>query len=81
MVVDMVNVFLCCNNLSNIYKLDSYEYVVVRTDTHPLYLSLTKLTRNRYLQLRNANPVAYVDVFVDAFMGLYQGTLHRWCHV
>ena len=40
-----------------------------------------KLTRNPSLRRANAKLLAYVDVFVDDFLGLVQGPRHRRCHV
>ena len=39
------------------------------------------LKRNPYLQRPNAKLLAYVDVFVDDFLGLAQGPRHRRRHV
>ena len=40
-----------------------------------------KLTRDPYLWRPNAKLLAYVDVFVDDFLGLAQGPRHRRRHV
>ena len=40
-----------------------------------------KLTRNPYLRRLKAKLLAYVDVFVDNFLGLEQGPRHRRRHV
>ena len=47
----------------------------------PLAQEHTKLTRNPYLQHPKANILAYVDVFVDDFLGLAQGPRHHCRHV
>ena len=39
------------------------------------------LTRNPYLRRPNTKLLAYVDVFVDNFLGLAQGPMQRRCHV
>ena len=39
------------------------------------------MIRNPYLQRPKANLLAYVDVFVDNFLGLAQGPRHRRRHV
>ena len=39
------------------------------------------MTRYPYLQSPNVKILAYVDVFVDDFLGLAQGTWHRRRHV
>ena len=38
---------------------------------------LSGLSRDPYLRWTNENPAAYVDVFVDNFLGLAQGPAHR----
>ena len=47
----------------------------------PLAQEHFKLTRDPYLRLSKANLLAYVDVFVDDFLGLAQGPRHRRRHV
>ena len=39
------------------------------------------MTRNPYLQLPKEKLLAYVDVFVDNFLGLAQGARHRRRHI
>ena len=38
-------------------------------------------SRLLYLERWNMCSLSYVDVFVDYFLGLYQGLDHRWSHV
>ena len=47
----------------------------------PLAQEHAKLTHNPYLRHPKANLLAYVDVFIDDFLGLAQGPRHRCCHV
>ena len=47
----------------------------------PLATEHTKLTRNPYLRRPRSKLVAYMDVFVDDFLGLAQGPWHRRRHV
>ena len=48
----------------------------------PLFIQEhANLTRDPYLQRPNAKLLAYVDVFVDNFLGLAQGPRHRRRHV
>ena len=42
---------------------------------------MAKLSRDPYLKRINANPKAYVDLFVDEFLGLSQGPAHMQLHV
>ena len=51
--------------------------VVVKADSQPLQPALEKLTRNPYIFQHNVNPTAFVDLLVDDFWGLAQGTTHR----
>ena len=47
----------------------------------PLAQEHAQLTRDPYLRRPNAKLLAYVDVFVDDFLGLAQGPRHRRRHL
>ena len=81
MVADLANASLCCNQPPLPHKLDRCEEAVVVSSAWPLQSVLDVVTRDPYLQLGNSKPVAYVDVFVDGFLGLSQGTAHRQRHI
>ena len=53
---------------------------MVITDTRPPHPALAKLTNNPYLQCCNSESEAYVDVFVENVLGLYQDPYHRRHH-
>ena len=61
--------------------MDNNAEAVVIAGSWPLQPALAYMSRNPYLKRRNMNLRAYVDVFVDDFLGLSQGPVHRWSHV
>ena len=65
MVADLANIDLCCNQPSHPQKLNSRAEAVITTNVQPPQPDLADMTHDPYLQQRNANPAAYIDVFVD----------------
>ena len=65
------------------HKLDYCAHGLVIPNSLPLHPYLEGLSHKPYLILINAEPTAYVDIFVDEFMDLAQGAAHKrhyfWC--
>ena len=80
-VEDLENSALRCNQLFCKNKLDDHAEAVVIPAYYPLQSALAGLIRNPYLRRSNTNPTAYVYVFIDYFLGLFQGPVHRRRHV
>ena len=81
MVVDLASKSLCSHQPSKPHKLDDKAEAIAPPPAPPLEQEHAKLTRNPYLRLPKAKLLAYVDVFVDDFLGLAQRPMHRRHHV
>ena len=79
--LDLSNKALHCNQPAQPQKLYVPIESVVRSNPLLLQIVLAELTRDLHLQHWNAIPVSYVDVFLDDFFFLFQGTAHRWHHI
>ena len=54
-------------------KLDNHVEAVIRPDPPLLQPTLDHITCNLHPKPQNESSLDYVDVFVDDFLGLYQG--------
>ena len=81
MVADLASKSLCSHQPSKPHQLDNKAEAIAPLPAPPLEQEHAKLTRNPYLRLPKAKLLAYVDVFVDDFLGLAQGPRHRRRHV
>ena len=63
------------------HKLDQQAEAVFPPAVPPLVKEHAKLTHDPYLLQINVKLLAYVDVFVENFLGLAQGPQHRRRHV
>ena len=79
-VADLANASLRCNQPYRKHKMDDLSEAIVIPDSPPLQEYLAGLICNPYLTCNNINTTAYVNVFVDEFLGLAQDTPHRQCH-
>ena len=76
-VVDLTNEDLCYNTPAlphRIYEIAEAIFLEAPPTLHP---ALPGLTRYPYLRRPKANTAAYVDVFIDNFLGLSQVPTHR----
>ena len=80
-VEDIANSVLRCNTPALPHSLDDIAKAIVREAPPTLHPVLTGLTRDLYLRRANANPTAYVDIFVGDLLKLDQGSSHRMCQV
>ena len=80
-VTDLANTSLLCNQPSQNHKLDNQTEAVVILDSRPFQPPLSGLSRDPYLRCSNTNHMAYVDVFVNEFLGLAQDPSHSQRHV
>ena len=80
-VADIANEYLRSHQPSRPHKLDGRAEAVVPPPAPPLADEHAKLTSNTYLRRPKAKLLAYVDVFVNEFLGLAQGPRHRCRHV
>ena len=69
-VADLENEALRSHQTSKIHKLDQREEAVASLTAPPLAKEHTQPIRDLYLRKNNAKLLAYLDVFVDNFMGL-----------
>ena len=76
-LADLANAALHCNTPALPHRLDYMVEIIVREETPNLQTELAGLTRESYLRRANANPAAYIDVFVNNFLGLSLGPAHR----
>ena len=81
MVADLTNESLRSHQPIRPHKLDNRAEAIVSLPAPPLTQEHAKLTRNAYLRHPKAKLLAYMDVFVDDFLGLAQGPWHRRRHV
>ena len=80
-VADIANESLRSHQPTRPHKLDDRAEAVEPPSAPPLAAEHTQLTRNPYLRRPKAKLLAYVDIFVDEFLGLAQGPRHRRRHV
>ena len=80
-VVDLANESLGSHQTIKPHKLDQHAEALIPSPAPPLVKEHAKLTRDLYLQGNKTKRLAYVDVFVDDFMGLVQGSWHHFRHV
>ena len=80
-VADLANKVLCTHQPSKQHLLDNREEAVEPPPAPLLTKEHAALKRDPYLLRPNAKLLAYVDVFVDDFLGLAQGPRHRRHHV
>ena len=80
-VADLANEALRTHQPSKQHLLDIRAEAVDPPPAPPLTQEHANLTRDPYFQRPNAKLLAYVDVFVDDFLGLSQGPRHRHRHV
>ena len=76
-VANLSNSALCCNTPALLHRLDYMVKSIFRAEPPTLQQALRGLTRYLYLIWANANPSAYIDVFVDDFLGLAQEYSHQ----
>ena len=81
MVADLANESLRSPQPIRPHKLDNRAESVAPPPAPPLAKKHAQLTCDPYLRRTNAKLLAYVDVFVDNFLGLAQGPRHRLRHV
>ena len=80
-MVDLPNAALCCNSPALPHNLDDMVESIVRETTPTFRPSLAGLTRDVYLRWSNSKPSVYVEVSINNFLGLDQGTAHRQLRV
>ena len=80
-VADLANEALRTHQPSKQHLLDIRAEAVEPPPAPLLTQEHANLTRDPYLQRPNAKLLAYVDVFVDDFLGLAQGPRHHRRHV
>ena len=80
-VADLANEALHSHQPSKQHQLDDRAEAIEPPPAPPLTQEHAQLTRNPYLRQPKAKLLAYVDVFVDDFLGLAQGPRHRRHHV
>ena len=80
-VADLYNASLRYNHPYRNHKLDDHAELLVILDSPPLQASIAGLRRNTYLSRTNVNPTDNMDVFMVKFLGLAQGTAHKWHHI
>ena len=80
-VADLSNESLRSHQPSRPHNIDDREEAVAPPPAPTLAAEHTQLTRNPYLRRPKAKLLAYVDVFVDDFLGLAQVPWHRRRHV
>ena len=80
-VADLANKSFRSHQPSRPHKLDDRAGAIVPPPAPPLAEEHAKLTSNPYLGRPKVKLLAYMDVFVDDFLGLAQGPRHRRRHV
>ena len=80
-VKELVNEAFWSHQPSRPHKLDNRAEAVAPLPAPPLAKKNAQLTCEPHLRHTNAKILAYVDVFVDDFLGLAQGPHHRRRHV
>ena len=80
-VADLANEALRTHQPNKQHLLDIWAEAVEPPPAPLLTQDHANLTRDPYLRWPNVKLLAYVDVFVDDFLGLAQGTRHRRHHV
>ena len=80
-VTDLVNVALRCNTPALPHNLDDMAKAIFREALPNLQLALAVLMRDPYLRRAKAKQAAYVEIFVDNFLGFSKGPAHRRCRV
>ena len=78
MFMDLDNVALRCHQPTQLHKIDSRTESVVSPNLMPLQPDLANITHDPQLQCWNTQPLIYLEIFVDNFLGLYQGTVQKW---
>ena len=78
-VADLANTALICNTSAVLHRMDDMVEAIFREEPTALQPELAGLTRYPYLRQSNTNMAAYVEVFVDDFLGLAQEPSH-WRH-
>ena len=78
-VANIVNSDLCCSAPDLPHRLDDMSEAIIREEPPTLQPTLEGLTRYPYLRQSNTNMAAYVEVFVDDFLGLAQEPSY-WGH-
>ena len=76
-VADLANTTFRCNVPALTHNLDDIAEAIVIYTPPTLQLALIGLTRDPYLRRFNAKISAYIDVFIDNFLGLAQAPSHR----
>ena len=67
---------LCCNTHALLHRLDDMEEAIIREELPTLQPALAGMMSDPYLRWANANMAAYVDIFINNFLGLSQGPTH-----
>ena len=80
-VTDLANEALRTHQTRKQHQLDNRAEAIEPPPAPPLNQEHAQLTRDPYLWRSNAKLLAYVDVFVDDFLGLAQRPRHRHRHV
>ena len=80
-VADIVNEALRSHQSSRPHKLDKRAEAVAPPPAPPLAKKNAQLICDPYLWRTNVKILAYVEVFVDNFLGLAQGPWHRRRHI
>ena len=75
------NKYLRSHQPSKPHKLDNREEAIALPPAPPIAQEHAQLTRDPYLRRPKANLLAYVDVFIDDFLGLAQRPRRRRRHV
>ena len=81
MVVETANKALRSHQPSKQHQLDNRAEAIEPPPAPPLTQENAQLTQNPYLRRPKSKLLAYVDVFVDNFLGIAQGPRHRRRHV
>ena len=76
-VAYLVNTELLCNQPPQTHKLDNLVEAAVIADWQTIQPDLDEMIFKAYLKQLNWKTTAYIDIFVDGFLVLAQGTTHR----
>ena len=80
-ITDLSNAYFICHKSTQPHKLYNLTEEFSIPYPPPPNPALYMLTSYPHLQLRNTRLVAYVDIFVDNFLGLAQRPAHRQRHI
>ena len=80
-VTDLANQTLCAHAPLRPHMLDGRVAAVASSADHTLDPTVVTLSQDTLLLRTNAQLLAYVEIFVDDFIGLAQGPTQRCYHV